>query len=301
MIPDGRNEGGKPLKIVTTVFPAYDWVRSVLGENPGKAEIVLLTDNGVDIHSFQPSVDDILKISSCDLFLYVGGESDEWVEDALKEAQNPNQISLSLLDLMGETAKEEEEKEGMQEERGGEEEGALDEHVWLSIKNASFLSEKIEEAISALDPANAERYAANEAALKESLAALDQEFEDAVSKGSFHTLLFADRFPLRYLTDDYGLDYYAAFAGCSAETEASFETITFLAKKLDELHLPVVLTIEGSDQKLAKTVVQSTKTKDQKILMFHSMQSVTANMIQEGADYLKIMQENLEILKEAMN
>lgn len=295
--PGGEN--GR-VRIVATTFPIYDWVKNILGENPADIELTLLLDKGVDLHSYQPTVDDIMQVSSSDLFLYVGGESDQWVQDALKEVVNPNQLAFSLLDLLGDQAKEEEEKEGMQAE-AGEEEEAIDEHVWLSLRNAALFTDKIRDALSSLDPANAEVYKANADAYQDQLLALDQEYQDTVSSAKRTTLLFGDRFPFRYLTDDYGLDYYAAFAGCSAETEASFKTILFLAGKVDELSLPVVLTIEGSDGRIADTIVQNTKTKDQKILSMDSMQSVTAKEVVTGATYLSIMQENLKIIKEALN
>ena len=294
---------GKPLQIVTTIFPIYDWVNKVLGDNPQGAEVTMLLDKGVDLHNYQPTVDDILKVSSCDLFLYVGGESDAWVEDALKEATNPNMIVLNLLDLLGEKAKEEEAKEGMQaeEEEAEEEEGPeYDEHVWLSVRNAALFAPEIEKAIETLDPSNKAVYQENEAAFVKELNALDAAYEKAVEEAPLKTVLFGDRFPFRYLVDDYGLDYYAAFVGCSAETEASFETITFLAKKVDELSLHTVLTIEGTDHRIAETIIQNTKTKDQQILSMDSMQAVTSEDVKNGADYLAIMQKDLEVLQEAL-
>ncbi|MBQ2663740.1 MAG: zinc ABC transporter substrate-binding protein, partial [Clostridia bacterium] len=220
------------LKIVTTIFPEYDWVNEILGDN--KADVTLLLDNGVDLHSYQPTAEDILKISECDMFIYVGGESDEWAEDALKEAKNKNMKVVNLLEALGETVKEEEVKEGMQEEEheheeNGEhkehEEPEYDEHVWLSLKNTQTLVTKIADTLSQTDAKNAASYKSNANAYNQKLARLDDEYRSAVNAASAKTLLFGDRFPFRYLVDDYGLDYYAAFAGCSAETEASFETI----------------------------------------------------------------------------
>ena len=328
----GCGAGGKQvetskdsLRIVTTIFPEYDWVMNILGDNPADAEVTMLLDSGVDLHSFQPSADDILKISTCDLFIYVDGESDEWVGDALKEATNSDMLVVRLLEALGDSAKKEEIIEGMQEddehdhgdgdehdededghgededEHGHEEDEAeYDEHVWLSLRNASALVQEISDAIQMLDPENAETYRDNTAAYIAKLDALDEEYSTAIEAASFHTLLFGDRFPFRYLTDDHGLDYYAAFAGCSAETEASFETITFLSGKADELELPAVITIEGADHRVAETIVQNTKTKDQQILTLDSMQSVTAKDVQDGTTYLSIMESNLEVLKEAL-
>ena len=290
------------LRIVTTIFPLYDWAVNILGENAPHAEVSMLLDNGVDLHSYQPTVEDILKISDCDLFIYVGGESDAWVDDALKEAVNPDMVVINLMDVLGDFAKEEEIKEGMQEDgkEGDEEETEWDEHVWLSIRNAKLFCETIEQTLETLDPDCTDIYRDNLETYSGELDALDREYEAAVSEAPVKTLLFGDRFPFRYLTDDYGLDYYAAFVGCSAETEASFETILFLAKKVDELALHAVMTIDGSDQKLAQTIVQSTEAKDQDILTMDSMQSVTAKRLAEGADYLSIMKDNLQVLKEAL-
>ena len=308
------------IKIVTTIFPEYDWVMNVLGDNPAGADVTLLLDDGVDIHSFQPAVEDILTISDCDLFIYVGGESDKWVDDALQEKINDDMIVINLLDVLGDAAKEEEIVEGMQEdaddhgegeaeheheedEAGHEhEEGEIeyDEHVWLSLRNAAVFVNSISEAIQTIDPDNADAYQKNAEEYTEKLNALDSEYQAAVSDASFNTLLFGDRFPFRYLTDDYGLEYYAAFSGCSAETEASFETIVFLSQKLDELSLPAVMTIEGSDGRIAETIVQNTQAKDQQLLTLDSMQAVTAKDIENGTTYLSIMEKNLSVLKDAL-
>ena len=299
-------EAGK-IRVVTTIFPIYDWVREVAGDSEN-AEITLLLDSGVDLHSFQPSAQDILKVATCDLFIYVGGESDEWAEDALAEAVNPDMVVISLVEALGENAKAEEIVEGMQAEEaeeegeeGEEEEPEIDEHVWLSLRNAQVFTSAIADALAQKDPANADSYRANAEAYGAKLAALDAAYAEAVDSAAHKTLLFGDRFPFRYLTDDYGLAYYAAFAGCSAETEASFETVIFLAKKTDELQLPAVLTIEGKDHRIAETIIGSTADKNRKLLTLNSMQGTTANDIEQGATYLKIMEDNLAVLKEALN
>ncbi|MBR1738021.1 MAG: zinc ABC transporter substrate-binding protein [Firmicutes bacterium] len=292
------------LHIVTTIFPEYDWVKNILGENPANAEVTLLLDNGVDLHSYQPTADDILKISTCDMFIYVGGESDEWVEDALAEAANKDMVVIDLLEVLGENVKEEEVVEGMEseeeEEEDGEEKPEYDEHVWLSLKNASILADHIESSLAAIDSENAAVYKNNAAAYKEKLNKLDEQYKSAANEANIKTLLFGDRFPFRYLTDDYGIDYYAAFVGCSAETEADFETIVFLANKADEFSLNTILTIDGSDKKIAETIRNNTKTKDQKILTMDSMQSATLNDANNGTTYLSVMENNLEVFKEAL-
>lgn len=295
------------LKIVATIFPEYDWVMNVLGENAEDADVTLLLANGVDLHSFQPTAEDILKISTCDLFIYVGGESDAWVDMALQEATNKEMVVVNLLDVLGDSVKEEEVIEGMQaeeeeheEEADAEEEPEYDEHVWLSLRNASVLVQGITEALQKADPAHEEDYRNNAAAYVAKLGSLDRDYQTVVDAAPLHTLLFGDRFPFRYLTDDYGLDYYAAFVGCSAETEASFETITFLAHKVDELGLPAVMTIEGDNHRIAETIVETTQSKDAKILTMDSMQSTTAKDIADGATYLSIMEKNLDVMKEAL-
>ena len=288
------------LRIVVTIFPEYDWVKEILGSNPAGAELTLIMENGVDIHSYQPTADDILTISSCDLFIWVGGESEHWVQDALREPVNKGMTVISLIDMVGDSVKEEETVEGMQdsEEEGGEPE--YDEHVWLSLRNAELLCGKIADALSELDPENGTLYRENADTYIGKLRELDGRYTEAVAQARIHTLLFGDRFPFRYLADDLGLDYYAAFSGCSAETEASFETVTFLAGKVDELGLGTVLTIEGTDHRIAETIVENTSSKDQQILSMDSMQSCTLKDIEAGTTYLSIMEKNLEILKEAL-
>lgn len=477
------------LQIVTTIFPAYDWVNAVLGDNAENAEVTLLLDNGVDLHSYQPSAEDILRISTCVLFVYVGGESDEWVKDALSQAVNKDMVVVNLLEAIGDRGKEEEMKEGMESDHdhnhdhskevstfednevldrslddwagdwqsayplllsgaldeafeakaeggdmtaeeykeyyrtgyktdytkiriegdaitftdnqgqtasseykytgyviqdwsGGtraalyrfealdkdagtpsyiefndhmiepaeaehfhirmsnesfdaitdletswptffpaehsaeevcediighdhknedhEHEEELDEHVWLSLKNAAVLCRAIADALARIDVDNAAVYDANAVSYLEKLDTLDQAYTTAISESTTKTLLFGDRFPFRYLVDDYGLDYYATFVGCSAETEASFETITFLAGKVDELSLHTVLTIEGINHKIAETIVQNTSEKNQQILSMDSMQSTTRKDAEAGTSYLSIMENNLDVLKKAL-
>ena len=295
--------GAEKLKIVTTIFPEYDWVRQILGEKAGGAEITLLLDNGVDLHSYQPTVDDIVKISECDLFIYVGGESDEWVEDALAQAKNKDMLTVNLLEALGSSIKEEEIKEGMQaeeEEGAEEEEKEYDEHVWLSLKNAAALCEVICEKLCAADSGNAGTYKANAEAYISKLNDLDNQYRAAAGGAKTKTLVFADRFPFRYLTDDCGLDYYAAFIGCSAESEASFETIVFLAKKVDGLGLRTLIKTESSDGSIARAVNDATAEKNCSVLTLDSMQSTQAKDIENGVTYLSIMESNLQVLKEAL-
>ena len=296
--PGGGDEN--TLRVVATIFPIYDWAREVLGQVPG-VELVWLQDTGVDMHSYQPTAEDMLLVSSCDLFLYVGGTSDNWVDDALQEAVNKDMEVVSLLDVLGDAARLEELTEGMQagheDHDGHAHDGSAeyDEHVWLSLRNAGVLTGAIADAMGRLDPAHAEDFAANAAAYTQRLADLDGEYQAAVDAAPLHTLLFGDRFPFRYLVEDYGLSYYAAFPGCSAETEASFETVAFLAEKTAALDLPAVLTIEGSDGQIARTVAE-TAGGDRPVLTMDALQGT----VPEGATYLSVMEDNLAVLRRAL-
>lgn len=315
----------KKIEIVTTIFPEYDWVREIVGDANPNVHLTLLQD-GVDLHSYQPSVADILKIASSDLFLYVGGESDEWVDEVLEQNPNEGRKVIDLMETLGEAVKTEEMVEGMQAEEHhhhfgdeddhdhedeehdhdhddhdhdhGEEEEEYDEHVWLSLKNAKVLVSAIADAVIAADGDHAEQYRANRDAYLEKLSALDEEYAKAASEKNYDTILFADRFPFRYLMDDYEIRYYAAFNGCAAETEASFETIRFLADKVNELRLPAVCMIENSDGKIADTVIAATKDKDQEKVVMNSLQSVSKK--DQGLTYLEVMQENLKGFRKAL-
>ncbi len=290
------------LSIVTTIFPEYDWVNNILGEKCENADVTMLLDNGVDLHSYQPTADDIIKISRCDLFIYVGGESDKWVNDALKESTNKNMIIIDLMDILGSSVKEEEIVDGMQAEEDEEENGKpeYDEHIWLSLKNAKVCINAIKDALIKIDGENEQTYSDNAKKYTESLDKLDGEFESCVSESANSTILFGDRFPFRYLTDDYGIKYYAAFAGCSSESEASFETISFLAKKLNELGLKSVIVLEGGKTDIAETIIKTSKTKA-KTVTLNSMQTTTSKDARKGQSYLKIMEQNLNVLKEVLN
>ena len=323
------------ISIVCTTFPQYDWVKNILGEEAERFYVTLLLDNGVDMHSYQPAVKDIATAGSSDLFIYVGGESDTWVEDALKEAKNKDLKAINLMETLDNFVKEEEVVEGMQEERkslghsheksskekqeqtqkeshensqeingqkeAADEEPEYDEHIWLSIRNAEIMVKNIEKALEQLDSDNAKVYQNNAENYIKKLDTLDKQYANTIQNAKYKAILFGDRFPFRYMADDYDLKYYAAFAGCSAETMAGFETVTFLAKKADELRLPVILTIENSDGRIAEAVKSNTTKKNQKILVMNSLQSVTKEQIADGITYLQVMQENLSVLSEALN
>lgn len=290
------------LSIVTTIFPEYDWVMNILGDRAQLAEVTMLLDSGVDLHSYQPTADDMIKIAQCDLFICVGGESDKWTDEAISSSANKNMKVLRLIDILGDSVREEMLVEGMEaeEEEAKEGEAEYDEHVWLSLKNAAVCSRAIAEALASLDEANASLYTANSDSYIEDLNALDEKYTEFIGNAENKTVLFADRFPFRYLVDDYSISYYAAFAGCSAESEASFETVTFLADKINELSLPAVIILEGSDGKLAKTVIEAAKAENIQTVTMDSMQSVTAEDVENGVSYFGIMEKNLEALKSAL-
>lgn len=301
---NNANDNTDKLNIICTVFPQYDWVKNILGDKANNVDLTLLLDKGTDLHNYQPTVDDLVKISKCDMFVYIGGESDKWVDDALANTTNKDIIAVNLIDVIGDAAKEEEVKEGMETK---EEEPSVcgeaaeyDEHIWLSLRNAIVLCGTLSEKIQLLDSANAGIYRENTEKYIKSLSELDNQYKTVCNNAKTKTVLFGDRFPFRYMVDDYGLDYYAAFVGCSAETEASFKTISFLANKTDELNLSAVLTIEGSDHKIAQTIISNTTSKNQEILSLNSMQGVTNADITNGATYLSIMTDNLNILKKAL-
>ena len=296
-----QRERGEKISIVATIFPQYDWVRQIIGEeNMDRFDLTLLVNSGVDLHSFSPSVSDIAKIKTCDVFIHVGGHSDNWVRNVLRDA-NADIITMNLLGMLG---------SGLliiDDAHVCDECGEVhdphhhaDEHVWVSLKRAKIICAAIAAMLSEADPDNAQAYKNNLEAYTAKLSALDAEYQAAADAANVRTLVFADRFPFRYLTEDYKLDHYAAFHGCSAETEASFATIASLANNLNRLKLNVVMVTESSDQSIARTVINNTTDKNQRILVLDSVQSVTAAGVINGAAYLSIMENNLAVLKEAL-
>lgn len=330
----------KKISVVAVTYPQYDWLKNVLGGRADAVDLKLLIKNGTDLHSYKPSAQDIAAIAGADMVVYVGGESDEWIEKALAATPKEGRFALNLMEALGDRVKAEEVVEGMQadeehhhehgeeaeehehHEHGEEAEGPEhehhehaaghhhhdedeevenDEHVWLSLKNAEILVKALAESIAKLDTAHATEYHMNAALYIAKISALDAQYRATMENATLKTILFGDRFPFRYLVDDYGIKYYAAFVGCSAESEASFETITFLAGKMDSLALPTIFTIDGSDGKIARAILEaSKKSKNAEVLMLNSMQSVKDEQIKAGADYLSIMQDNLEVLKKAI-
>jgi len=312
------------LSIVATIYPEYAWAKEILGSRFNSVKLELLMKNGVDLHSYKPTAQDIAKIASADMVIYVGGESDEWIEKALEATPKKGRSEINLMKVLGDRVKAEEVIEGMdgsetknerretRDEHHAEEHEhhhhdhdediENDEHVWLSLKNAEIIVQKIAAEIAKLDSAHATVYTQNVNAYVAKIQSLDNDYRATVESAARKTVLFGDRFPFRYLVDDYGLKYYAAFVGCSAESEASFETIAFLANKMDSESLPSIFIIENGNEKIAKAVLAASKnSKNAQILTINSMQSISEKQIDEGADYLSIMKSNLENLKKALN
>ena len=289
----GNIQNNDKKKIVVTIFPEYDWVMNVLGDLKDSYEVTLLMKNGTDLHNYQPTADDMVKISNCDLFVYVGGESDFWVANALLNPMNKNRMTINLMEILGSKVLEEDLEED-------EEETEYDEHVWLSLLNAELFVKEISTVLSKIDKDNSIIYSDNSEKYSNELKDLHNKYTEAVSNASINTLVFGDRFPFRYFCKDYGITYFAAFEGCSADVEASFETIISLAEKLDEYDLNCIIKIETSDDSLPRTIIGSSKNKNRTVLTLDSMQSVSEKDIKSGTTYLSIMQSNLEVLKTAL-
>ena len=285
--------------IVCTTFPQYDWVRQILGGRADEFDVTLLRDGRTDIHSFQPTASDIVTISTAEIFIHVGGDIDAWTADALRNAANADMTVINLTEILGDAL----------------EEGAIttahtddcdddhyhdhahgDGHIWLSLRNAAVFCEAIADALAPADPQGAAEYRANLAAYTEKLAALDARYRYTLESSGGGTLVFGGRFPFRYLMDDYGIDYYAAFPGCSADVEVSFGTIITLADIIDEHGIGAIIVTDGADTAIAEVIAGNTQTGGQRILMMDAMQSVT----RLGATYLGIMENNLDVLAEAL-
>lgn len=309
----------KKYNIVCTLYPQYDWVMQLLGDNADNFHVTLLVDNGTDLHNYQPSAKDMITISTCDLLIYVGGESEQWVQDLIDSSNNQDMTVLNMMKLISDRIYEEETAEGMQAEHDhedhthddlqnlpifeahSEEDVEYDEHIWLSLKNTESICKAIASELCKLDFENKHIYDNALALYLDNLDSLDKKYEAMIACAKRNTVLFGDRFPFRYLIEDYGLKYYAAFPGCSAETEASFQTIVSLAEKTDEYHLPAILVTESSDQSVASTIINNTQTKDQQIFVLNSLQSVTSQDMKNGISYLQVMEANWEVLKSVLN
>lgn len=307
----GENESddGK-ISVVTTIFPQYDFVRQIAGDS---VDLKMLLKPGEETHSYEPTPQDIIAIQNSDIFIYVGGENDAWVEDILDSMPKAGMVTLKLMDCVD--TLEEEHVEGMQEQPGHtheDEEDAhhedkeeeahsvheIDEHVWTSPVNASQIVEQIKDLLVESDPDNEQVYEANAAAYEEELAELDEEFRSVVDSAERSLVIFGDRFPFRYFADEYGLDYYAAFPGCASDTEPSAATMAFLINKVREEKVPAVLKMELSNENIASAIAEATGTE---VRTFYSCHNLTAEEFEEGETYLSMMQKNVETLKEVLN
>ncbi len=299
-----KTTADKKISIIAAIYPQYDWLQNVLGKRADAVDLKLLVKGGMDLHSYKPSAQDIATIAGADMVVYVGGESDKWIEDALAATPKSGRVEVKMMQALGDRVKEEEVVEGMQAdpaEPADAEDAENDEHVWLSLKNAEMLVKNLAEALSKLDTAYSAEYHMNAALYIAKISGLDAQYRAMVESATHKVILVGDRFPFRYLVDDYNINYYAAFVGCSAESEASFETVAFLAGKMDSLALPAIFTIDGSNGKIARAILDaSKKSKETPVLTLNSMQSVTDEQVKAGADYLSIMRENLEVLKKAI-
>ena len=304
-LPQKTVAGSGPRTVVCTVFPFFDWMRELTAGSDG-VQVILIADNGVDMHSYQPTTGDIVDISTCDMLVYAGGFSDEWVTETVERSGNDRMLTANLLEMLGDRAlcgvphEDGHDHEDEHEHGGHHDHDAPDEHIWLSAVNARELCAALCDMLCELDSENSELYTANAAGYMAKLSALDEDYRAVTENARVRSLVFADRFPFRYLMNDYNIEYYAAFDGCEAETEASAETVTNLADALDRLELDTVLIIEGSEDRLARTVIESSASPHRQILTLDSMQSVNAGDIAEGVTFLSVMESNLAVLKQAL-
>lgn len=284
------DNGGAGLEIVTTVFPAYDFACRIAGD---KARVTLLVPPGAETHSFEPSPRDIITLQSCDLLICNGGESEQWLETLL-EGQDKEIPVLKMLDCVSTVT--EEIKNGMQV-RHAEEGDEPDEHEWTSPVNALLICRRICARLCAIDPENCEYYVNQLDKYSAELELLDGEFRAIAQSAEYKTLIFADRFPVRYFTEEYGFDYYAAFPGCADNTEPSARTVAFLIDRVRDENIPAVFYVEFSNQKMADVVCEDTGCIK---LLFHSCHNVTAEELKQGISYLEIMWGNAKRLREAL-
>lgn len=300
-----KNDSDAKYSVVCTVFSEYDWAREIAAGDD-ETEVKLLGGKGVDLHNYQPTIKDVAEIVECDMFIYVGGISDQWTANVLANATNANMKKICLFDALSSRLTEEDEMEDGNDEdhdhdHDHDHDGTeYDEHVWLSLKNAVIAAQKIKDELCAMNPEKSDLYEQNFAAYKEKLQSLDNEYKTAVDEAETVTLVFADRFPFRYLTDDYGITYFAAFPGCSSQSEISPEKMLTLAGKLDEYNLKSIVILEGSKEDAARAIIDKTKTKDQRIVRLDSLQSVSVKDINNGKTYLSAMRDNLAALKTAL-
>ena len=323
----GQDKMDGRIKVVATLFPYYDFARQVAGEY---ADVSLILPAGMDTHSFEPTAADMIRMGQADLILYNGGENEQWVGQVLESADNQGIMADEMMKHVDTLV--EESVEGMQEEKGGEHDheehgkedtdhnaseeeehdheteeasdaaGEIDEHIWTSPVNAQKIVAQIAKDFAKLDPEHREEYQKNAQRYMKKLKKLDKDIRQVTSQAKHKYLAFADRFPLRYFVEEYGLDYTAAFAGCSSDTEPSAETITYLTRQVKDRRLPVVLKIELTSDKVAKAVAEAASTKDHnvKVETFYTCHNVTRQQFDAGETYVSLMEKNVKVLRAAL-
>jgi zinc transport system substrate-binding protein len=302
--PKENGETEEKISIVATIFPQYDWVRQIIGTKSDNFVLTLLIDNSVDMHSYQPSVPDVAKITGCDLFIYIGGHSDVWVNDVLAQSRNSDMQVINMVKSLGDKVLMVEHDCGDEEctdDHHDEFEEIEEEHVWTSLRFAKLLSGIIAEQIIALDPDNADYYNSNLSAYTEKLDALDARYTEMTEQADNKIVVFADRFPFLYMMKDYGIEHHSAFAGCSAEAEAGWDVVTRLFRIVDQHELSFIMLTETGHPGVAEQIIRETRAKNQKILVLDGMKAVNASDIQNSVTYLSIMEKNLEVLREALS
>lgn len=292
----GETDDADGVSVVTTIFASYDFAREIAGDN---ANIKMLVSPGADVHSYDPTMKDIMAVNKCDVFIYVGGESDQWVEKILASVDNPDMKIVKLIDCTEELYFEEH-KEGMDHDHDDHDhdEAEYDEHVWTSPRNAMLICQKIAEALCEADAENADDYNANLASYNAKLTELDETFKDIVANAERKEIIFGDRFPLLYFVKAYGIDYFAAFPGCAGETEPSGATVAFLINKVKEDNIPVVLYLELSTGNIADTICEATGAQK---LQFNACHNISKDDFEAGIGYLDLMKQNIDVLKTALN
>ena len=296
----GKTGGKDKISIVCTAFPQYDFVMNILGENSENFEVTYLLESGTDMHSYSNtiSVDDKVKILSCDLFICIGGSSEKWIDDLLSGEKSKEIRTLKLIDCVSELVCPSKDEHTDHDHSHAHE---CDEHIWLSPKRAQMMCEAIYREICALDSENTDVYTENHTKYKEKLKKLDNGFESMISSAKTNYLIFADRFPFVYLTNDYNISYSAAFGGCSTETSATFETVARLVKDIKDNDIKNLIVLEKGKTSIADTLVSESGRNDIAVLSVISMQNVSKKDIEGGMTYISAMQKNLEILGKAMN
>ena len=304
----GKARDDGKFTIVCTLFPQYDWLRNVT-HGAENVEIVLLISNGTDPHSYQPTASDIMTISNCDMIVYTGADSDQWVQKAIERSKNQDITKIKLTELDGielqnisDSSHSHDHEHDEHDDHEGHSHSALDEHLYLSLHNAKAATLALKDELCKIDSSNAELYSKNATAYAKELDALDSAFRDDLAASGIEEpfMLFADRFPFVYLLSDLGISYSAAFEGCSADVDAGFDTVIRLIKEVDAHNAKFVAVTETSDKALARTVISSTKTKDQKIITLNAMQAVTSSQIDNGMTYLSVMKDNLNAVRLAL-